>query len=55
VTQVPVEMRARQGGKPSHNPTKAAIYLGRSVFALLFALTRKPTAPSVIAADTIGA
>ncbi|MDI3193071.1 glycosyltransferase family 2 protein [Pseudarthrobacter sp. AL07] len=41
VTQVPVEMRARQGGKPSHNPTKAAIYLGRSVFALLFALTRK--------------
>ena len=43
VTQVPVEMRARQGGKPSHNPVKAAIYLGRSVFALLFALTRKPT------------
>jgi glycosyltransferase involved in cell wall biosynthesis len=43
VTQVPVEMRARQGGKPSHNPLKAAIYLGRSVFALLFALTRKPT------------
>jgi glycosyltransferase involved in cell wall biosynthesis len=41
VTQVPVEMRARQGGKPSHNPSKAAIYLGRSVFALLFALTRK--------------
>jgi glycosyltransferase involved in cell wall biosynthesis len=41
VTQVPVEMRARQGGKPSHNPAKAAIYLGRSVFALLFALTRK--------------
>lgn len=40
VTQVPVEMRARQGGKPSHNPAKAAIYLGRSVFALLFALTR---------------
>lgn len=43
VTQVPVEMRPRQGGKPSHNPLKAAIYLGRSVFALLFALTRKPT------------
>jgi glycosyltransferase involved in cell wall biosynthesis len=41
VTQVPVEMRARQGGKPSHNPTKAAVYLGRSAFALLFALTRK--------------
>lgn len=41
VTQIPVEMRVRQGGKPSHNPLKASIYLGRSVFALLFALTRK--------------
>lgn len=41
VTQVPVEMRPRQGGTPSHNPMKAAIYLGRSVFALLFAFTRK--------------
>ncbi|WP_427018625.1 glycosyltransferase family 2 protein [Pseudarthrobacter sp. P1] len=43
VTQVPVEMRPRQAGTPSHNPFKAAIYLGRSVFALLFALTRKPS------------
>lgn len=43
VTQVPVEMRPRQGGQPSHNPAKAAVYLGRSVFALLFALTRKPS------------
>lgn len=41
VTQVPVEMRPRQGGTPSHNPMKAAIYLGRSIFALLFAFTRK--------------
>ena len=41
VTQVPVAMRPRQGGTPSHNPLKAAVYLGRSVFALLFALTRK--------------
>lgn len=41
VIQVPVEMRPRQGGTPSHNPLKAAIYLGRSVFALLFAFTRK--------------
>lgn len=40
VTQVPVAMRARQGGTPSHNPWKAAIYLMRSVFALLFAMTR---------------
>lgn len=41
VTQVPVEMRPRQGGTPSHNPVKAALYLGRSLFALFFALTRK--------------
>ncbi|MFK4295033.1 glycosyltransferase involved in cell wall biosynthesis [Arthrobacter sp. GAS37] len=41
VTQIPVAMRPRQGGTPSHNPAKAAIYLGRSTFALLFALTRK--------------
>lgn len=41
ITQVPVEMRARQGGTPSHNPVKSAIYLGRSVFALLFALMRR--------------
>lgn len=55
VTQVPVEMRARQGGKPSHNPLKAAIYLGRSVFALLFALTRKPTQLAVPATQHTGA
>lgn len=41
VTQIPVAMRPRQGGTPSHNPFKAAMYLGRSVFALLLALTRK--------------
>ena len=41
VTQVPVEMRPRQGGTPSHNPAKAALYLGRGGFALLIALTRK--------------
>lgn len=41
VTQIPVEMRSRQGGTPSHNPMKAAVYLGRSIFALLFAFTRK--------------
>ncbi|MHA7303497.1 glycosyltransferase family 2 protein [Pseudarthrobacter sp. MDT1-22] len=40
VTQIPVAMRPRQGGTPSHNPVKAAIYLLRSVFALLFAVTR---------------
>ncbi|MDP9905088.1 MULTISPECIES: glycosyltransferase family 2 protein [Arthrobacter] len=44
VTQIPVAMRPRQGGTPSHNPAKAAVYLGRSTFALLFALTRKRSA-----------
>lgn len=42
VTQVPVEMRPRQGGVPSNSPYKAAIYLGRSMFSLLVALTRRP-------------
>ena len=46
VRQVAVSMRARQGGTPSHDPIKAAIYLGRSGMALLFALTRKKTEPS---------
>lgn len=44
VTQVPVEMRIRQGGAPSHSPAKAAIYLARSMFALMIAVTRRPVA-----------
>jgi len=46
VRQVGVSMRERQGGTPSHDPVKAAVYLGRSAFALLFALTRKKNEPS---------
>lgn len=46
VRQVGVSMRERQGGTPSHDPLKAAIYLGRSGMALLFALTRKKSEPS---------
>lgn len=41
VAQVPVAMRPRQGGTPSHSPVKAAIYLGRSALALGFALIRR--------------
>jgi len=41
VTQVPVHMRTRRAGKPSHNPIKAAGYFVRSMFALLIALTRR--------------
>jgi glycosyltransferase involved in cell wall biosynthesis len=42
VTQVPVSMRTRRAGVPSHNPLKAAVYLARSLVALLLALTRRP-------------
>ncbi|MBN9139611.1 MAG: glycosyltransferase family 2 protein [Micrococcales bacterium] len=40
IEQVPVAMRPRAGGRPSHNPLKAAAYLGRACMALVFALTR---------------
>lgn len=40
ITQVPVAMRARVGGRPSHNPFKAAIYLVRAFVALGFAFLR---------------
>lgn len=42
VTQVPVGMRPRAGGVPSHNPMKSAIYLGRAGMALVIALWRTP-------------
>ena len=40
VRQVPVSMRARTTGRPSHSPTKAAVYLGRAFLVLLLALIR---------------
>ena len=40
ISQVPVSMRPRQAGNPSHHPFKAAVYLGRACIALLFALMR---------------
>lgn len=40
IRQVPVSMRVRAGGVPSHNPFKAATYLGRASMALVFALIR---------------
>lgn len=42
IAEVPVAMRDRQGGRPSHHPVKASLYLGRSIMALGVALTRKP-------------
>jgi glycosyltransferase involved in cell wall biosynthesis len=40
IRQVPVAMRPRAGGVPSHNPFKAAAYLGRACVALVFAFMR---------------
>ena len=42
IVQVPVAMRVRAGGRPSHHPVKAAAYLARAVLALSFALLRPP-------------
>lgn len=40
VRQVPVEMRPRQGGNPSHSPVKAALFLARVGIAVAFAFMR---------------
>ena len=42
IAQVPVSMRKRTTGTPSHNPVKSAVYLGRAGLALIFALLRPP-------------
>jgi glycosyltransferase involved in cell wall biosynthesis len=41
VRQVPVTMRPRQAGTPSHSPIKSTIYLGRAFFILLLSMVRK--------------
>lgn len=43
IKQIPVSMRERLGGQPSHNPAKAALYLGRAVLAFTFAIMRPKT------------
>lgn len=40
ISQVPVEMKIRQGGTASANPVKSGIYLIRVCFALIFALSK---------------
>ncbi|MBX3094074.1 MAG: glycosyltransferase family 2 protein [Cryobacterium sp.] len=50
IAQVPVAMRPRAGGTASHNPVKSAVYLGRAVVALIFALVG---APRSVAADRL--
>jgi glycosyltransferase involved in cell wall biosynthesis len=55
VTQVPVEMKARQAGTPSHSPWKATVYLARSGLVLCFALARPRTKrPAEIEAPVVG-
>lgn len=42
IRQVPVAMRSRAAGVPSHNPFRAALYLARVTMALAFAYARPP-------------
>lgn len=48
VTEVPVRMRVRQGGRASHGSVASAVYLGRAGAALLVALTRSRRSSQVI-------
>ncbi|HEY3438808.1 MAG TPA: glycosyltransferase family 2 protein [Actinotalea sp.] len=48
VRQVGVQMRERAGGRPSHGPIKAGVFLVRAILALAIALSR-PSEP--LAAD----
>jgi hypothetical protein len=41
VRQVPVTMRLRMAGTPSHSPIKSTIYLGRAFLVLLLSMVRK--------------
>jgi hypothetical protein len=42
IREVPVEMRARQGGRPSQSPLRSVMYLGRALLALYVALGTRP-------------
>ena len=46
VRQVGVTMRPRAGGRPSHNPIKAALFLARASLALVVALSRPYVRPA---------
>jgi glycosyltransferase involved in cell wall biosynthesis len=41
VRQVPVTMRPRMAGTPSHSPIKSTIYLSRAFFVLLLSMVRR--------------
>jgi glycosyltransferase involved in cell wall biosynthesis len=40
IAEVPVSMRSRQGGSPSHNPFRSVLYLSRALLALVAATGR---------------
>lgn len=42
ISQVPVTMRERAGGTPSHSPVKATVFLIRVGIAMMFAFFRPP-------------
>lgn len=46
IRQLPVAMRARAGGTPSHGPLKSALYLARAFLALGFAIVRPSNVPA---------
>lgn len=50
IKEIPVIMRERAAGTPSHSPVKSAIYLGRAGLALLLALVRRR--PAVDSSDS---
>ncbi|KZB83231.1 glycosyltransferase family 2 protein [Amycolatopsis regifaucium] len=50
IKEIPVIMRERAAGTPSHSPVKSAVYLGRAGLALLLALVRRR--PAVDSSDS---
>ena len=44
--QVPVAMRERRGGSPSHNPWRTGVFLVRALLAMTVAMTRAATKAS---------
>lgn len=48
VSQVGVTMRERAGGRASHSPLKAAVFLARAGLALLLALSRPSVEPHAV-------
>ena len=40
IKEIPVEMREREGGEPSHGPIRAAVFLARVALALLLSMLR---------------